>query len=72
MFHPDPAPTSLTCPSRSTRPQHLARDLKQTLFQPDSPEAAKIKIDTVKNRHVVLSGGHYKEHVVQWLKAKGF
>jgi len=52
--------------------EHLVRDIKETLFQPDTPEAERLRINTVRGRHVVLSGGYFKTQVVQWLQSKGF
>ena len=52
--------------------QDLVRDIKQTLFEPGTPEAERLRVDTVRGRHVVLSGGFFKTQVVQWLVSKGF
>lgn len=52
--------------------EDLARDIKATLFPPGTPEAERLKVDTVRGRHIVLSGGFFKTQVVQWLQSKGF
>ncbi|KAJ2916866.1 hypothetical protein MD484_g3560, partial [Candolleomyces efflorescens] len=49
----------------------LAEELASTLFSPTSREAQRLKIKTNHN-HVVISGGRWKQEVVEWLKAKGF
>ncbi|KAF7789532.1 hypothetical protein EIP86_000478 [Pleurotus ostreatoroseus] len=50
----------------------LAADLKKSLFPPDSPEARRMKVETRRNRHVVLAGGKWKREVFDWLKSRGF
>ncbi|EKM55523.1 uncharacterized protein PHACADRAFT_47657, partial [Phanerochaete carnosa HHB-10118-sp] len=52
--------------------EDLARDIRETLFQPGTPETERLKVNTVRGRHVVLSGGFWKTHVVEWLQSKGF
>ena len=54
------------------RLQALARDLAHSLFQPGSPEAARIKITTVRSKHLVLSGGLWKHELIRWLVSNGF
>ncbi|RDB21170.1 54S ribosomal protein img2, mitochondrial [Hypsizygus marmoreus] len=50
----------------------LAKELSHTLFEKGSPEAARMKIEIVRSKNLVISGGHWKNDVVEWLKAKGF
>ncbi|KAI0781066.1 mitochondrial large subunit ribosomal protein-domain-containing protein [Trametes elegans] len=50
----------------------LAKDLKSSLFPPGSDEAARLKISTTHSRHVTLSGGRWKTHVLRWLASRGF
>ncbi|KAI0361959.1 hypothetical protein OH77DRAFT_1369952, partial [Trametes cingulata] len=52
--------------------QALAQDLKKTLFPPGSPEAQRMRVETTPSRHVVLSGGRWKNAVVEWLVKRGF
>ncbi|PCH38269.1 hypothetical protein WOLCODRAFT_130801 [Wolfiporia cocos MD-104 SS10] len=50
----------------------LAHDLAQTLHPPESPEATRMKIKSIKSKHLVLSGGRWKHDVIRWLVSKGF
>jgi len=50
----------------------LVADIRRNLFPPGSPEAERLKIQTLRSRHLVLSGGNFKRDLVQWLQAKGF
>lgn len=50
----------------------LAREMQTALFPPGTPEATRLAVATVRGRHVVLTGGHWKREVVQWLQSKGF
>ncbi|KAF9649006.1 hypothetical protein BDM02DRAFT_2002662 [Thelephora ganbajun] len=50
----------------------LAGDIKASLFPQGSPEAQRLKLDIVRQRHIVLRGGRWKHHVTNWLKEKGF
>lgn len=52
--------------------QLLAKDLSTTLFERDSPEASRFKIEIVRSKNLILSGGHWKNDVIEWLKKKGF
>ncbi|GJE90870.1 mitochondrial large subunit ribosomal protein-domain-containing protein [Phanerochaete sordida] len=52
--------------------EDLARDIKASLFPAGTPEAERLKVELVRGRHVVLSGGFFKSAVVQWLQSKGF
>ncbi|KAJ6618349.1 ribosomal protein L49/IMG2 [Mycena sp. CBHHK59/15] len=51
----------------------LLKDLSETLFEPSSPEAARMKID-VKSNKLVIKGarGEWRVRVVEWLRARGF
>ncbi|TBU32364.1 mitochondrial large subunit ribosomal protein-domain-containing protein [Dichomitus squalens] len=50
----------------------LADDLSRSLFPAGTSEAARMRVHTVRQRHVVLSGGRWKNDVVRWLVQKGF
>jgi len=50
----------------------LADDLKNSLFANGSEDRARIKIQTVRSKNLIISGGRWKNHVIEWLKAKGF
>ncbi|KAL4065379.1 ribosomal protein L49/IMG2 [Scleroderma yunnanense] len=52
--------------------QALANELRSSLFKPDSPEAAKLRVRVHAQRHVVISGGRWKTDVMAWLADKGF
>ncbi|KAI0374759.1 hypothetical protein BV20DRAFT_390580 [Pilatotrama ljubarskyi] len=52
--------------------QALAQDLKKTLFPAGSSEAERMRVETTNQRHVVLSGGRWKNEVVEWLVKRGF
>lgn len=52
--------------------QALANDIKASLFPQGSPEAGRLKLDIVRQQHIVLRGGRWKHHVTSWLKDKGF
>lgn len=51
--------------------QALAQDLGQTLYEPGSQEAARLRIKITQSNHLVLSGGN-KKRVVEWMLDKGF
>ncbi|KAI1796000.1 mitochondrial large subunit ribosomal protein-domain-containing protein [Ganoderma leucocontextum] len=50
----------------------LVDDLAGSLFPAGSNEAERLKIHTVRQSHVVLSGGRWKNDVIRWLVQKGF
>ncbi|KAF8894454.1 mitochondrial large subunit ribosomal protein-domain-containing protein [Infundibulicybe gibba] len=50
----------------------LANDLATSLFEKGSPEASRIKMDIVRSKNLIISGGRWRSHVVEWLKEKGF
>lgn len=52
--------------------QALADDLARTLFAAGSSEAERIQVQTVHQRHVVVSGGRWKSDVIRWLVQRGF
>lgn len=52
--------------------QDLAQDLRQSLFDANSPHAQRLTVTVKHQRHVVLSGGRFKRDVMAWLAAKGF
>ncbi|KAJ8581689.1 hypothetical protein M405DRAFT_832024 [Rhizopogon salebrosus TDB-379] len=50
----------------------LANELQQSLFKHGSPEANRLKVQVTAQRHVILSGGRWKNDVINWLMSKGF
>lgn len=50
----------------------LAKDLADSLFENGSREASKLKIEITRSRNLVISGGRWKNQVVEWLMGKGF
>ncbi|KZT69023.1 hypothetical protein DAEQUDRAFT_670377 [Daedalea quercina L-15889] len=50
----------------------LAQDLASSLHPPGSPEAQRMRVQVLHSRHVVLSGGLWKNQVVRWLVDRGF
>ena len=57
-------------PSRGI--QILAKHLAESLFEGNTPEASRMKIEVVRSKHLVVAGGHWKNEVVEWLRQKGF
>ena len=53
-------------------PQMLAKDLENSLFANGSKDRARIKIQTVRSKNLIISGGRWKNHVIEWLKERGF
>ncbi|KAH6918742.1 mitochondrial large subunit ribosomal protein-domain-containing protein [Coprinopsis sp. MPI-PUGE-AT-0042] len=49
----------------------LAKEISLSLFEPDTYEAQKLKVRT-NHQHVIVSGGRWKQEVLEWLKTKGF
>ncbi|KAG2133865.1 ribosomal protein L49/IMG2 [Suillus cothurnatus] len=47
----------------------LANDLKQSLF---SHQTSRLKVQVIGQRHLVISGGRWKNDVINWLTSKGF
>jgi large subunit ribosomal protein L49 len=50
----------------------LARDLANSLFEQNSPEASRMKIDVIRSKNLEITGGRWKNNVVAWLQEKGF
>ncbi|KAG1902458.1 ribosomal protein L49/IMG2 [Suillus fuscotomentosus] len=50
----------------------LANDLKKSLFSHNSPEANRLKVQAIAQRHLVIMGGRWKNDVISWLTSKGF
>ncbi|THH20362.1 hypothetical protein EW146_g986 [Bondarzewia mesenterica] len=50
----------------------LVDDLASTLFPEGSPEAARLKLRVHMSKHIILSGGRWKNTVQNWLKSRGF
>lgn len=52
--------------------QVLANELKASLFEPDSPAAARLGVRVHERRHIIITGGRWKVDVMAWLASKGF
>lgn len=52
--------------------QILAQDLSKTLFPEQSTEKDRLKVEIVRSKHLVISGGRWKNRVTEWLVNKGF
>jgi len=50
----------------------LRDDLTASLFQPGSPEAARLKLSVPRSDTLVLTGGRWKHRIMEWLRLKGF
>jgi len=52
--------------------QALAEDLSRSLFEQDSDAATRLKIQISQSKHLIITGGRWKNEVVEWLKKEGF
>ncbi|KAI6043073.1 mitochondrial large subunit ribosomal protein-domain-containing protein [Pisolithus marmoratus] len=52
--------------------QVLANELKTSLFEPNSPAAARLGVRVHDQRHIIITGGRWKVDVMAWLASKGF
>jgi len=50
----------------------LARDLTESLFEKDSYETSRMKMQVLQARHVVIQAGSCKNQVIEWLRQRGF
>jgi hypothetical protein len=50
----------------------LRDDIASSLFQYDSPEAAKLCVETPRKDTLILYDGRWKHRVMDWLRLKGF
>ncbi|KDR81456.1 hypothetical protein GALMADRAFT_113774 [Galerina marginata CBS 339.88] len=50
----------------------LAKDLSHSLFEKESHEASQLRIQISQSKHLIISGGRWKNDVLEWLKGKGF
>jgi len=50
----------------------LAQHLSESLFERNTPEASRLSIEIVRSKNLVITGGRWKNNVVQWLREKGF
>ncbi|ESK97871.1 mitochondrial large ribosomal subunit [Moniliophthora roreri MCA 2997] len=50
----------------------LARDISSSLFPANTSEATKMRIHTIRSRHLVIQGGRWKNEVMDWLQKRGF
>lgn len=62
----------ITCFSNILFFKALSKDLSQSLFNEDSFEASRLKVQVSQNKHLIISGGHWKNNVIEWLKDRGF
>ena len=65
-----PYPHSL--PAALTLAQALANALRADLFPKETPEAARLNVEVKHARHLVITGGRWKQAVTEWLIARGF
>ena len=61
-----------SCVKPSRGIQALAKHLAESLFEGNTPEASRMKIEVVRSKHLVVAGGHWKNRVVEWLRERGF
>ena len=52
--------------------QALANALRADLFPKETPEAARLNVEVKHARHLVITGGRWKQAVTEWLIARGF
>jgi large subunit ribosomal protein L49 len=52
--------------------QAFEKDLRDSLFDPSSPERSRMKTSIQRSKHLVLTGGEWKDTVKDWLARKGF
>jgi len=52
--------------------QALVKDLQSTLFPKDSPEAARLRVEVVRGKNLVIAGGPWKNKLHEWVLKKGF
>ncbi|KAI5827945.1 hypothetical protein K523DRAFT_321729 [Schizophyllum commune Tattone D] len=50
----------------------LANALRADLFPKETPEAARLNVEVKHARHLVITGGRWKQAVTEWLIARGF
>ncbi|TFK42740.1 mitochondrial large subunit ribosomal protein-domain-containing protein [Crucibulum laeve] len=50
----------------------LARDMAKSLFPKDSEDASRLNIEVVRATGLIISGGRWRNQVVEWLRQKGF
>ncbi|KIM49280.1 hypothetical protein M413DRAFT_438461 [Hebeloma cylindrosporum] len=50
----------------------LAKDLSNSLFEQDSDAAARLKIQINQSKHLTITGGRWKNEVLEWLRREGF
>ncbi|KAF9052701.1 mitochondrial large subunit ribosomal protein-domain-containing protein [Panaeolus papilionaceus] len=50
----------------------LVKNLRQNLFDPSSEEAAKLKVEIKQSKHLIITGGRWQRHIVEFLKKQGF
>ncbi|KAF8350848.1 hypothetical protein F5887DRAFT_876079 [Amanita rubescens] len=52
----------------------LAKELKETLFEKNSPEYKQMKIEVIMGKTLMITGGqvHWRRLIMNWLTEKGF
>ncbi|KAF9228656.1 hypothetical protein BS17DRAFT_772333 [Gyrodon lividus] len=50
----------------------LTAELKQSLFESNSPEASRLTVKVQAQRHITITGGRFKRAVAIWLTERGF
>jgi large subunit ribosomal protein L49 len=66
------APNHHLASNNSHMHQAFEKDLRDSLFDPSSPERSRMKTSIQRSRHLVLTGGEWKDTVKDWLARKGF
>ena len=52
--------------------QTLRNDLASSLFEPGSDQTARLKAVIHRQDTIILTGGRWKQNVMDWLQQKGF
>ena len=52
--------------------QTLRNDLASSLFKPGSDQTARLKAVIHRQDTIILTGGRWKQNVMDWLQQKGF
>ncbi|KAF8905982.1 mitochondrial large subunit ribosomal protein-domain-containing protein [Gymnopilus junonius] len=50
----------------------LGKDLTGSLFAEGSYEASRLNVQNSHSKHLIISGGRWKNEVIEWLKKRGF
>jgi large subunit ribosomal protein L49 len=52
--------------------QKLGEDLSASLYESGLSEKSGIKMEVSRSRHLIIHGGKWKNHILEWLVQKGF